>query len=160
MPLSNDLLLLLNLSVCALTNCARPRLPTSRLHCASGKTLFGPLPSQWTIAPKVTHVILTLGVLTLPQSTRVPVVRASMEMGFIVMVSHFFNWFAPPLPPAFRRSFYEFHRLCPFSLSFIENHPHPFDSSKGHLITQHYIHNQNHAHSRPPLASTKLLPPN
>lgn len=42
-----------------------------------------------TIALKVTHVILMLRVLTLTLSTRVPVVRASMEMGFIVRVSRY-----------------------------------------------------------------------
>lgn len=42
---------------------------------------------EWTIAQRVTHVILTLRVLILTPSTRVPVARASTEMGMIALVS-------------------------------------------------------------------------
>lgn len=42
---------------------------------------------EWTIAQKAMHVTITLRVLTLTPSTRVPVVRASTEMGINVSVS-------------------------------------------------------------------------
>lgn len=84
-----------------LTNNARPRNRTMTLCERTPRGVQWPNDAfrpdrsskfqEWTIAQRVTHVILTLRVLILTPSTRVPVARASTEMGMIALVSHIWN---------------------------------------------------------------------
>uniref|UniRef100_A0A1B0DPJ2 Uncharacterized protein n=1 Tax=Phlebotomus papatasi TaxID=29031 RepID=A0A1B0DPJ2_PHLPP len=66
------------------------------MHTKQTKPRKIPRTQETITVRKVTHVILMLRVLILTPSTRVPVVRASKEMGFIVRTTRggvtYFLW--------------------------------------------------------------------